>query len=187
MEKSVLKSRIVIFVFIIITFLLIILSMMQGDNYLISSKKPGLSVGTPAPGFSFPGLDGKMVSLSDYRGKIVFVNIWATWCRPCVEEMPSMEKLYKKMSGEKFEILAVSIDATGKKDVAHFMEKLKLTFLALLDPKSSIRSLYLTTGIPESFIINQNGIIVKKIIGPTDWATPEVYKYFRELIKRIPG
>jgi thiol-disulfide isomerase/thioredoxin len=125
-----------------------------------------------------------MVSLSDYRGKVVFLNIWATWCPPCREEMPSMEKLYRELRGEGFEILAVSIDALGAKAVAPFMKEYRLSFPALLDPEGTVQQLYGTTGIPESFIIDKKGIIAEKIIGARNWATPEVIRFFRNLIQK---
>jgi len=141
-------------------------------------------IGLPAPDFTFPRLDGKMVSLSDYRGKVVLVNIWATWCPPCVDEMPSMEKLYRELKDEGFEILAVSIDASGAKDVLPFMKKYKLSFPALTDTRGAIKELYQTTGVPESFIIDKDGIIVEKVIGPRGWATPSAIRFFRNLIQR---
>ena len=137
-----------------------------------------------APDFTFSGINGKMFSLSDYRDKVVLVNIWATWCSPCVDEMPSMEKLYQKLKGEKFEILAVSIDSLGLKVVAPFMKKHKLTFPALIDPEGTIRISYKTTGIPESFIIDKDGILAKKIIGPLDWARPEILRFLHDLIQK---
>jgi peroxiredoxin len=140
--------------------------------------------GIPAPDFTFPGLDGKNTSLSDYKGKVVLVNIWATWCLPCVEEMPSMQKLYNEFNGKDFEILAVSIDAAGVDAVAPFMKKHKLSFPALMDPKGTIKSRYGVTGIPESFIIDKKGVLVGKIIGPRDWATQEVFGYIQDLIQR---
>ena len=144
------------------------------------TKLPAVRVGTPAPDFSFPDLDGKIVSLSDYKGKLVLLNIWATWCRPCVSEMPSMEKLYNKFKKEGFEILAVSIDIKGKKVVAPFMELHNLSFKALLDTQGTIQEIYRTTGIPESFVIDKNGVIIEKVIGPLDWAAPKVFQYFQD-------
>ena len=138
----------------------------------------------PAPDFKFPALDGKMVSLSDYKGKVVLVNIWATWCPPCVAEMPSMEKLYNKFKGENFEILAVSIDTLGLKAVAPFMTKSNLTFPALIDTEGAIKTVYGVTGIPESFIIDKQGILIKKIIGPVDWAAPNIFRFFNVLIQK---
>ncbi len=116
--------------------------------------------------------------MKDYRGKVVFLNIWATWCPTCREEMPSMEKLYQELKGEAFEILAVSVDKTGAKAVAPFMKAHKLSFPALLDPEGTIARPYGVTGVPESFIINKEGIIEKIVIGPIDWTEPAVVEFF---------
>ena len=172
--------------------LLVLIFIMLGVFVLLQCKNSFLNLpertrvveGLPAPNFSLPGLDGKIVSLTDYKGKVVLLNIWATWCPPCVEEMPSMEKLYKELKGENFEILAVSIDASGARDVAPFMKKHKLSFPALLNPKGTIKGLYGAVGIPESFIINKEGIVEKKIIGARDWAAPEAIRFFRYLIQK---
>ena len=96
--------------------------------------------------------------------------------------MPSMQRLYEKFKGKNFEILAVSIDSEGREAVEPFMRKMNLTFPALLDPGETIRSLYGITGVPESFIIDQQGILVEKIIGPINWATPEVFQFIQDLI-----
>lgn len=157
-------------------------------SFMNRSHRSFVLVGDPAPAFSFPRLDGKMVSLADYKGKVVFVNIWATWCPPCREEMPSMEKLYKQLKGEEFgedfEILAVSVDSTGAKDVGPFVEKYKLTFPVLLDPRGTTQDIYGTTGLPESYIIGREGIIEKIVIGPLDWTTPQSVRFFRDLLRR---
>lgn len=143
-----------------------------------------VAVGGPAPDFALPNLKGDLVRLSDYRGKVVFLNIWATWCSPCRQEMPSMEKLYQEMKGEAFEMLAVSIDALGAASVAPFVSDMKLTFPVLLDPQGAIQSLYNTTGVPESFIIDKNGIVGAKIIGARDWAAKGTVEAFRDLIHK---
>lgn len=176
--------RTIISVFSIALSLFLIFVLSEEDALFSTTEQPPIAIGLPAPDFTFPGLDGKMVSLADYRGKVVFVNIWATWCPSCVDEMPSMEKLYQKLKGRKFEILAVSIDVMGRKDVAPFMKDYRLTFPALLDTRGTIRRSYRTTGVPESFIIDKEGILVRKIIGPIDWATPAVFQYFDELMNR---
>ena len=162
----------------------IIVLLQTKDSSFNLSGKPRLGKGVPALNFTFPGLDGKKVSLADYKGKVVLLNIWATWCAPCVAEMPSMEKLYQELKGKDFEILAVSIDASGAKDVLPFMKKYKLSFPALTDTRGAIKELYQTTGVPESIIIDKDGIIVEKVIGPRDWATPGAIRYFRNLIQR---
>ena len=161
---------------------LIILSQAK-DSLFNFHTRPLLQKGVEAPNFTLPDLNGKMVSLTDYRGKVVFLNIWATWCPPCVEEMPSMEKLYQKMKGQDFEILAVSIDVTGAKDVGPFMKKYNLHFPALLDTEGSIKALYQTTGVPETFIIDKQGNIAKKVIGARDWASPDAFQFIQQLIQ----
>ena len=151
------------------------------------ATQPLVVVGRPAPDFALPGLDGKIVRLSDFKGKVVFLNIWATWCSPCREEMPSMEKLYQQMKGQPFEILAVSIDILGAKAVAPFMSELNLTFPALLDPQGSVRQLYGATGVPETFIVDKNGIIAVKVIGARNWASADAVKTFQELAQQAGG
>ncbi len=183
MKIKKINYRAAILVILAVSAMLILFSLKQNNSYLNYSP---LITGRPAHEFTFPGINGKMVSLADYRGHVVLVNVWATWCPPCVDEMPSMEKLYQELKGENFEILAVSIDALGTKAVAPFMEKYNLSFPALMDPNASIKNLYQTTGVPESFIVNQEGVLVQKIIGPRDWATPAVVEFFRDLLNASP-
>jgi len=161
----------------------IIVLLQTKDSSFNLSGKPLLGKGVSAPDFTFPGLDGKKVSLADYKGKVVLLNIWATWCAPCVAEMPSMEKLYRELKDEGFVIVAVSVDETGTDAVAPFMKKHKLGFPVLLDTVGDIKSLYQVTGIPESFIIDKDGIIIEKIIGPRDWAASGAIRFFRNLVQ----
>lgn len=159
--------------------------LIQGKDSIFGPVQPTrLHVGSSAPNIVLPGLDGKTINLKDYRGKVVFLNIWATWCPTCRDEMPSMEKLYQTLKGEAFEILAVSVDKTGAKAVAPFMKSHKLSFPALLDPEGTIARPYGVTGVPESFIINKEGIIEKIVIGPIDWTEPAVVSFFRTLLKK---
>jgi peroxiredoxin len=144
---------------------------------------PASVIGQPAPDFTLPNLESQMVSLSAFRGKVILLNIFATWCPPCVEEMPSMQKLYMALNGEDFEILAVSIDTDGARTVAPFMRKHKLNFPALTDTEGVIKRLYRIRGIPESYIIDRSGKVVDKVIGPRDWASPGALRYFRDLLK----
>ncbi|MBW2602433.1 MAG: TlpA family protein disulfide reductase [Deltaproteobacteria bacterium] len=176
------KSILLIFLFIVGVGIIVLLQ--TKDSSFNLSGRPRLGKGVSAPNFTLPNLGGKMVSLADYRGKVVLLNIWATWCPPCVAEMPSMEKLNQELKDEDFEILAVSLDVSGAKAVIPFMKKHKLSFSALTDTKGAIKSLYQTTGVPESFIIDKNGIIIEKIIGPRDWAAPGAIRSFRDLIQK---
>ena len=176
-------QSIVLIVFLVAGVGILFLLQTKNSTFNLSGTSQ-LQKGKPAPDFSLPNLDGSMVSLADYKGKVVLLNIWATWCPPCVEEMPSMEKLHQALKEEAFEIVAVSIDASGLKAVRPFMEKYKLSFPALIDPGGTTQSLYRTTGVPESIIIDKNGIVVEKIIGQRDWGSSEVMQYFRDLIQK---
>lgn len=169
----------ILFVFIACVFLIIFLR--EERDSTVKTTKP-LQLGIEVPNFVFPDINGKEVSLADHKGKVVLLNVWATWCPPCRQEMPSMQRLYEKFKGESFEILAVSIDSAGREAVAPFMREMNLTFPALLDPRETIMSLYGITGVPESFIIDKDGILVKKIIGPINWASSEVFLFFKDLI-----
>jgi peroxiredoxin len=135
-------------------------------------------VGVAAPDFVLPTLRGDSVKLSGYRGKVVFLNIWATWCAPCREEMPFMEALYQRLKGREFEMLAISIDRNGKETVGPFVSKYGLNFPVLLDPESKTYNLYGLTGIPETFIIDRNGVILYKAIGAQDWMKKDWLDYF---------
>jgi peroxiredoxin len=184
MDEKKINLKAAIFVSLAVVVALVLVSVFQEDSALVPAKLSSTPENIPAPDFSFPDLNGRNLRLSDHRGKVVLLNIWATWCPPCVYEMPSMEKLYREFKGENFEILAVSIDAGGGDIVAPFMKKHQLTFPALLDPEGTIKTLYGVTGVPESYIVDKQGILIEKIIGGRDWATPETFRFFEQLIKK---
>ncbi len=129
-----------------------------------------VNTGTEAHEFELPDMDGKMVKLSDFRGKVVFLNFWATWCKPCEEEMPSMQALYNTLPKDKFEIVAVSVDNEPREVVKKFGEKFGLSFTILHDKRGKTKERYMTTGVPETFILDQNGIVAEKVMGPRNWA-----------------
>jgi peroxiredoxin len=140
-------------------------------------------VGDPAPDFTLPNLAGNSVRLADYRGKVVLLNFWATWCPPCIWEMPSMESLYQSLKSREFEILAVSIDSRGEDVVRSFVADYRLTFPILLDPDSAVFKRYGITGVPETIIIGRDGNVASKIIGPRNWMEREWLDYFDRLLK----
>jgi peroxiredoxin len=182
-SKVSLKS-IGVFALIIIAVFGVAMLLSRNDSSLNPPKQSRPATRRPAPNFTLSGLDGKTVQLDDYKGKVVLLNIWATWCPSCVEEMPSMEKLYKELKGEYFEILTISIDESGAQTVVPFMQKYKLTFPTLLDPGGkTVQRLYRVTGVPESFLVDKEGNIAQVIIGPTDWAAPEAIGHFKLLIQ----
>jgi thiol-disulfide isomerase/thioredoxin len=111
-------------------------------------------------------------SLADYRGDVVLLNIWATWCAPCRAEMPSIEALHQEFGPRGLRIVAVSVDDPGQqKAVRAFARELGLTFEILHNPTHDIQKAYQTTGVPETFVIGRDGVIRKKIIGATDWSS----------------
>jgi cytochrome c biogenesis protein CcmG, thiol:disulfide interchange protein DsbE len=136
-----------------------------------------VEVGTRAPNFAATDLEGQPVQLADLAGEVVLLNVWATWCGPCREEMPSMQELHESFADEGLRVVAVSIDAeTGQRllgmpggDVRGFVREHGLTFDIWRDPAGDIQRTYRTTGVPESFLIDREGRIIKKVIGATDW------------------
>ena len=167
-------------------------ALLIGVAWLNQDRIPPVSTGTVAPDFEVKDLDGGLARLSDHRGEVVLVNIWATWCVPCRTEMRSMERLYQEIGDGGFEIMAVSIDAElglfglnghhAGGDVRAFADSLGLTFPILHDPSGGIQRLYGTTGdVPESFLIGRDGIIYKEVTAPTRWDAPQ----HKELIQRL--
>lgn len=136
--------------------------------------------------FTLPDLDGKTASLKDFRGKVVFLNFWATWCKPCEEEMPSMQALYESLKDKPFEIVAVSVDSEGPETVKAFAQKYGITFKILHDRKGKIKEMYKTTGVPETFIIDQNGAVAEKVWGPRDWASKSSITVITDLLTNGP-
>ncbi len=146
-----------------------------------------LREGVAAPDFTLPDLSGNDISLSDYRGnKVVLVNLWATWCPPCIWEKPRLEQLYQSMAGEDFEILSVSVDALGKQVVEPYIKRVNVTYPSLLDTRGAMRRLYRTQGVPESFIVDKAGRLVKKVTGPLDWSQDDVRSFFMTLSRLEP-
>ncbi|GAM07860.1 thiol-disulfide oxidoreductase ResA [Geobacter sp. OR-1] len=146
-----------------------------------SAEVGHLLEGKPAPNFTIKDPDGRDVALSSLRGKVVFLNFWATWCPPCKEEIPSMMKLNQKMNGQPFQMLAVSIDEGGRDAVVSFFKKTGFNLPYLNDPEQKVGKMYGITGVPETFVIDKNGILVKKVIGGMDWASPESVQLFSDL------
>lgn len=134
-----------------------------------------VAAGHPAPDFAATDAAGRPVTLDSYRGRVLLLNVWATWCAPCREEMPSMQRLYDLFPRDDFEIAAISIDAppglpgVPGSDPVSFARGLGLTFPILLDPSGAIQRSYRTSRVPESFLIGRDGIIYKKVAGATEW------------------
>jgi thiol-disulfide isomerase/thioredoxin len=135
-----------------------------------------------APNFTLPSLKGKDVSLSDYRGKVVFLNFWATWCPPCRFEMPSMEELHQSLKSEGLEVVAVDLGETKKK-VADYIDSMNLTFTTLLDTRQQVGAIYGIRSIPTTFIVDQEGWLLGMAIGAREWSSKESIEMFRLLLQ----
>ena len=136
-----------------------------------------------APDFVLEDLNGHTVRLFDFRGKVVFINLWTTWCEPCRLEMPSMEALYQRLRDDGLVMLAVNADANGREAVESFVRKLGLTFPVLLDPDGVVPGRYGATGYPETFIVDREGRVVTHEIGPHDWSEARFERALRALME----
>ena len=135
-----------------------------------------------APDFILPDLAGKTVRMEDLRGKVVMLNLWATWCTPCVEEMPTLEALWKTMAGKDLVLLAVNQDeATG--GVRDWVDGRELTFPVLLDPRAQVAHEWGVTGYPETFVVDRTGRIVHHHVGFRDWSEPAIVAAIERLIE----
>ncbi len=147
-----------------------------------------IAAGEVAANFHLKDLDGHTVSLASLRGKVVFLNIWATWCGPCREEMPSMEALFNDFKNRKdFVMLAVSQDQMGREAVAPYVRRNGYHFEILLDPENQLGESYGITGVPETFIIDRKGRIVAHHMGAFDWSRDEVRQALEELLQAKHG
>jgi len=148
-----------------------------------SKRQEVAAEGKPAPDFTLKDLSGNPVTLSSLKGKVVLVNFWATWCPPCREEVPSLVRMNQALQGKPFQLLAISIDEGGKKAVQEFFQKSGQVLPAFLDSDGAVAKRYGTTGVPETFVVDAKGIIVKKVVGAMDWSDPKVLNALVELGK----
>jgi cytochrome c biogenesis protein CcmG, thiol:disulfide interchange protein DsbE len=138
-----------------------------------------------APDVSVVSLaNGSTLKLSDLKGKVVLLNFWATWCPPCREEIPSMMKLNSIMSGKSFQMVAISIDEGGKPVIESFFKESGYSLPTYLDESGASVKSYGITGVPESFIIDKQGVLVKKIIGGFSWDSPDTVSFLEGLVKQ---
>ena len=136
----------------------------------------------PAPGFTLRDPDGKSISLSDFRGKFVLLNFWATWCPPCVKEMPSMDRLADKLAQWPFVVLGISLDEEGAEKVKPFLARLGVRFPIALDPRSEVSSRYGARDLPSTFLINPEGNVIAAAKGEREWDSKEMVEYLTEVV-----
>jgi peroxiredoxin len=163
--------------------LIVVLVAFAATLILLAQPETGAYVetGVEAPAFTLAKVGGdRPASLADFRGKAVLLNFWATWCKPCEEELPSMERLYRSLAGEPFELLAISVDEEAA-PVEEFRARYGLTFPILLDASQEVARAYQTFRFPETFLIDGEGRVVQRYIGPRTWDADEYAARIRSL------
>jgi len=161
---------------------LFLLVFIAGCENIMGLKKTGrMEIGKPAPNFVLQDASGNTWNLSGQKGKVVFVNFWATWCKPCRDEMPSMQALNKDMAGKPFQMLSIVFN-DDLKMAESFARRLGATFPVLANPGPELAEAYMITGVPETFLIDAEGILRHKFIGPYDWNTPEMRNLIMALV-----
>jgi peroxiredoxin len=138
-----------------------------------------------APDFTLPSTDGQQVSLQQYRGKVVFLNFWATWCIPCREEMPALERLHQTYQTQDLAIISIDLKESADQ-VKVFFQKHSLSFPALLDQNGSVFRDYLVAGMPTTYLIGRDGTMLARGVGGRDWTRAEALQLIQELIKPTP-
>ncbi len=153
-----------------------------GDNFTLFDPP------VPAPPEAFAALDGAPVRLADFKGRVVVLNFWATWCAPCVREMPSLDRLQAALEDRDLAVLAVSIDRGGAKVIRPFAKRLGLERLGLYhDPKGALFKAFGVTGLPTTFLIDRRGQIVGAYPGAAEWDEPEARALIEHYLRQPAG
>lgn len=150
-------------------------------NYKTIPNLEPMKDNASTPDFSLATADGKKISLKDFRGKIVFLNFWASWCDPCREEMPAMERLYEEFKDKNFVILAVNVK-DRKQDALNFIKQLKITYPVAIDPEGQVGMLYGAWGLPTTYLIGPKGEGLARAWGPAEWYGPAARKLIKDLV-----
>jgi peroxiredoxin len=179
---------------IVIAVVVVLGGVLYISTRLIGNEIFLVSIGSPAPEFKAetvgltPTVKAERRTMANYRGSVVLLNVWATWCPPCVVEMPSIERLYHDYGPQGLKVVAISIDDAGTDStIRAFARDHALTFDILHDPSGAIEKDYQTTGVPETFVIGRDGVIRKKIIGASDWDSQGDRALVAELLKESSG
>ncbi len=140
-----------------------------------------VSEGDQAPGFQVTDAQGVGIGLADYGGKVVLLNFWATWCPPCVQEMPSLNSIYEELSDRGFVVVGISVDEDADQ-YQTFLDSAGVTFPTARDPERSVSARYGTMKYPESYLISREGRVLRKYVGPENWRRPEIANYLRSVL-----
>ncbi|MBI9097067.1 MAG: TlpA family protein disulfide reductase [Spirochaetaceae bacterium] len=172
-------------IFLILCMSLISAGLIFSQEINIKLSKVGFDIPTdtlPSIEFELLNLQGVKEKLSDYRGQVVFLNFWATWCGPCRSEMPSMEKVYQDLKDEGFVILAVDL-GEDRKTVQKFVDEYGLTFPVVLDETNAVGGMYDARSIPTTYLVDREGNILGRAVGARPWENPEYMDLFREILE----
>jgi len=150
-------------------------------NYKAIPILQAMKDNAPTPDFSLATPDGKKISLKNFRGKVVLLNFWASWCVPCREEMPAMEKLYQEYKDKNFVILAIAVK-DRKQDAIDFIKELKITYPIALDPEAQVGNLYGAWGLPATYIIGPKGEGLARGWGPAEWYSLGARQLIKDLV-----
>jgi thiol-disulfide isomerase/thioredoxin len=167
-----------------LTILASLLMACQRNDQGIQGSSSSATENRPAPDIVVNALNGEPLRLSQLKGKVVLLNFWATWCPPCREEIPSMMKLNRSMAGKPFQMVAVSLDEGGKPAIESFFRGSGYLLPAYTDTDGRAAALYGVSGVPETFVIDKNGVVVKKIIGPLAWDAADTIAFLEDLMKK---
>jgi len=154
----------------------------ESRNYGLNLGVQEYAVPLEAKDFTLTDINNKRVSLKNYRGKIVMLNFWATWCLPCRQEMPSMEKLYRQFKDKGFVVISVA-SGEDSKSVNAFIKKYNITFPALLDSNLEVTDHYKVWALPTTYFINPKGEIIGRVQGSRDWGTEEATQYIASIVR----
>lgn len=188
------SAKIIILIAAFLCAAMVIMTPWQRDNTrgIVEqvAKLNGQWVGRPAPAFQLPDLQGKNHALNDYKGKVVFLNFWASFCKPCKEEMPSMEKLVRQYQDRGLVMVAVTFDpdrADAQAFMNQFLPGQRSAMTILHDPQSLVGQQYGTELIPETYIIDKQGRIIARFVNAYDWSRPEVKGLIESLLSQSGG
>ena len=160
-----------------------------GGAFFLAHRASGpaaVEVGQSAPDFAVPGLRGGEVRLRDLRGRVGLVNFWATWCPPCVDESPSLEQFAQQMRAQGVEVIGISVDQDPAA-LQGFIDRFHLTFTIGRDPYQALAHRYGTFKYPETYIVDRDGRVAEKIIGPIDWQDPRIVSFVESLTQKGKG
>ena len=166
----------------LVTLLAPLQAVATSDGHLEALQVQVAQTPVAAPDVTLVGLDGRPLRLPNLRGKVVFLNFWATWCVPCRTEMPVMERLHRNYGGRGLAVVAVNF-GESRSEIEAFTKQLQVTFLAALDTDGTVARAFGVRGLPVTFLLDQGGRILWKAIGPREWDGPDGRAYFEQLLR----